>query len=385
MQRKSSEIEVSRKGQEMIVCLEKLYVPDSITLNSFGVKQEAMSEAVVTSTRTSRNFCRCCFKSLSPLEIKYPADASTMCAYEQVTQIYAGHYQVAQFFCEECFTALQGFSKFKKVAVERQQRFDAMLSSYDSFTTAIDSFVFVLDPLKREDINDIVVREIKIEPLDEDFTPSDEVHEIKCEKVKTTKTTSRQVKSNYFLCPQCNKYVHSLTRHAINVHSLKCAHCKFKTLKQKSLDNHINKNHPLPQTCAECGIVLKNQKELAKHIKKKHRIVDADQMFKCDVCDYEATKKRLILAHLQCRHFTKDLRCMECDYATTTLKNLNHHILYRHKNGGSRPYMNVQCPTCSVMVRKQYLSDHIARVHNKIRRHKCEQCPMKFYDRTELR
>ena len=136
--------------------------------------------------------------------------------------------------------------------------------------------------------------------------------------------------------------------------------------------------------------------------------LESDTSLKCDQCPYEATKKQNLKIHMVSRHGNKIFKCELCPYSTSLKDKLKLHITYVHQKnfscgecgeGFSRNHalqkhleavhkkevIKFMCHHCSYAnCQKSLVSNHIRRVHEKIRKHACNKCDHAFFAKIDL-
>lgn len=306
---------------------------------------EPISDALLVKTEDeveTKNFCRCCFKSMNPIEVQFEATASSLEAFEEVTQVPSFHYHVAPTFCEACFQAIQSFVDFKRRAIKKQQRFEALVLCDNSSTEKI------------------FIENIKTEPFDEDFidqhdslSDAQENKKMPSRKPRKRKSAqnSAQLSRGHQKCPKCRKSYFNLPRHLLKSHPLQCKSCSFKTSSQNHLERHTNKVHSTSQTCHLCFKIVENKFKLLRHMRRSHcpKIPHT-----CDLCGHTSFSKSHLKNHMHNRHST---------VAT----------------------VRAQCSICSMIISAANLSSHIARVHQKIKRFACDQCGKMFFGKNDVK
>lgn len=95
--------------------------------------------------------------------------------------------------------------------------------------------------------------------------------------------------------------------------------------------------------CKECGFITTkktrydNHRRTTKHFLKTGEIVNDDQYYYCEVCDFKGFYKSKFKEHLNTKYHIerttppKKIECNQCNYWTYYKSNYNQHI-YRHRN-----------------------------------------------------
>jgi hypothetical protein len=123
-----------------------------------------------------------------------------------------------------------------------------------------------------------------------------------------------------------------LLKHRRLTHYPRCDHCYFISRNSDVLDKHDCKHHRTPavtkkkkvntKACPDCGIVPKTTQTLNKHIATVHKKL---RPFKCDQCDYRATRKEYLAEHVNGVHKGNKVECKYCGYATANVYYIKKH------------------------------------------------------------
>ena len=121
-------------------------------------------------------------------------------------------------------------------------------------------------------------------------------------------------------------------------------------------------------------------------IKKLQRFV-----YECEFCHQRTRRKRLLYDHLRKIHnmtVNSDndryfLYCKSCLFRCKSRLLLEKHM--RDKHGKSKETNQQQCETCGKLYSSAYIQEHVAVMHGNERKHTCEFCGMKFFDRKGVK
>lgn len=115
------------------------------------------------------------------------------------------------------------------------------------------------------------------------------------------------------------------------------------------------KNSPMYQCpFSYCEFETKWTTYLKTHIKTIHE----GKRFKCNQCDYRASKKGNLIKHISTVHGIDRYPCTKCDYKATQKANLQRHIDSVHEG------IRYTCEFCSyTATRKDHLSRHVKQSH----------------------
>ena len=132
-----------------------------------------------------------------------------------------------------------------------------------------------------------------------------------------------------------------------------CKFCDFKTFKWKTLDTHMNEDHPVERLkCESCAFIGVSLNSLAYHFKTVHQ----GQSFSCDICSYKAPTRACVKVHKErVPYVGPTIECGRsyCDYKGTSIR-LKEHIYRIHKS----------CDQCDYESNgKIYLKQHKRKVH----------------------
>lgn len=204
--------------------------------------------------------------------------------------------------------------------------------------------------------------------------------------------------STGFTCNVCGyktQFSNNLRRHlSIHGKKLDCPQCHLLFTNEKTLEQHIEKNHNSPCLCTTCGLVMKSEKHLQKHMKKHQEkeklrkliknqagelviipdihdvsMVDVltpkkelekndktnsanEAKYSCATCGFQTQKARQLVRH-ENMHARGMLSCAKCGKEFLEAKNLSQHFKLKH--GPS-----YQCPKCpQVLKTQEMLQRHI--------------------------
>ncbi|XP_060525625.1 zinc finger protein 271-like isoform X2 [Cylas formicarius] len=156
-------------------------------------------------------------------------------------------------------------------------------------------------------------------------------------------------------------------------HKIPCKHCGLE-LHQQSMRAHLNKHSEKFKclVCLQCfnSRAMLNDHMASIHTKMKNHV--------CEVCAKVFSTKSSLSMHLKTHKDNKDYKCGKCQYATRTSA-----ALYIHMSTHSNE-VHI-CEYCSKIFKSnRNLSDHLKRVHCKIKRHHCTYCNKTFAMRYQL-
>ena len=186
-----------------------------------------------------------------------------------------------------------------------------------------------------------------------------------------------------FQCPipGCGKLLSSKTNmgeHYLlhgGIESHICQVCQRECKSKISLSHHI-KTHDesYKRPCEHCGQVLSNPYALASHLASVHKI---GEEFKCSYCEKVYLHKSQFNEHVKISHKDRGrFMCDQCDYTCALKERLKRHAI-THTGDEARV---LTCEECGLKFKdKTILKSHIARVHQNIRKYKCDTCSKAFH------
>ena len=142
---------------------------------------------------------------------------------------------------------------------------------------------------------------------------------------KTNATTKQKYISLYY---QPTNYIriHKKVVHGTNADPSKivrCATCKFETLKQVNLRIHMNHKHRAshekrkaldiaPTKCKFC-VFVSSKRALVDHMKSTH---PQEALFECDACSYKSNYQPNLNTHINAKHTKESFQCDKCYFKT---------------------------------------------------------------------
>ncbi|XP_063837099.1 zinc finger protein 28-like isoform X5 [Ostrinia nubilalis] len=202
-------------------------------------------------------------------------------------------------------------------------------------------------------------------------------------------------------CTVCNNPINSLEdliQHLIEVHNkrlytdvknhilpfkfdgdtLKCVKCMNEFNKFKVLLEHMN-SHYRNYICEVCDAGF-----VSRSILMNHTEAHKTGVFQCDFCEKVFDTFRKKKSHEKSVHIHSNLlnKCGYCNEKFKNYKKKDEHIAKVH----GVPSRALKCHACDkTFATKTALTIHTKRDHLMERRHKCEQCEMKFFKTSELK
>eukprot|EP00090_Calanus_glacialis_P042213 TRINITY_DN74938_c0_g1_i1.p1 TRINITY_DN74938_c0_g1~~TRINITY_DN74938_c0_g1_i1.p1 ORF type:complete len:485 (-),score=88.90 TRINITY_DN74938_c0_g1_i1:65-1519(-) len=220
-----------------------------------------------------------------------------------------------------------------------------------------------------------------------------------------------------------------------------CDKCDFKTNVLRNLKMHIKRIHePKPTefgvslVCDQCSYQGQNPRQLQRHIKEKHStficsqcpypapgplILDAHVNYvhngiyiNCDVCQFEASDKTILLYHVKTTHekdssevsagISKDefgnlvYSCHICQFHSTKPSHVTEHIQLEHFGIKTEKFLRRQmhtartnqieskCEYCDYVGKKRNVTKHMKGKHLGVK-HTCEKCGWQCSDPSNLK
>ena len=135
-----------------------------------------------------------------------------------------------------------------------------------------------------------------------------------------------------FTCKHCSKPfgdVGRMNAHINTVHMEKqhqCDQCKNTFTTVHSLFLHKSGVHSTEKahSCEYCGKLFTQKGSMVYHM-KVHNGVKKEERFKCDVCDMEFLRVKLLEIHSKTHRAEKNFKCGKCEYSGKTKQYLQKH------------------------------------------------------------
>jgi len=215
-------------------------------------------------------------------------------------------------------------------------------------------------------------------------------------------------------CPKCipDRYLkeYGLKKHLRNCHKSKDIPCdipgcpKMFKLREVML-RHIKSVHNMERTlCPHCGAAVIN---LSYHLEKCNR--DNLDHITCKICNKQYASKMSLLLHEKsihgpdtglevctvCGKSVKDMKShMKVNHSETNQRTMQCHVegcksMFRTKQEVTNHYNRVhldikaQCSICLQWLKN--LPEHISQVHNRDRKHVCNECGKQFFKNSDLK
>ncbi|KAF5278822.1 hypothetical protein FQR65_LT03510 [Abscondita terminalis] len=153
-------------------------------------------------------------------------------------------------------------------------------------------------------------------------------------KMNSEKCTKDGSESEIIKCGECdystskksNLSRHFIAMHKYNGKQYKCDLCEYGTTDKRLLICHINRHtNKIPYKCKLCDYTCRNLRTLKGH-SYKH---SGKWPYECDKCGYKTITKYNITIHIQTHTNKKTYNGNLCDYSSNDLHDLNSH-LYKH-------------------------------------------------------
>ena len=109
--------------------------------------------------------------------------------------------------------------------------------------------------------------------------------------------------------------------------SFKCQQCDYEATRLDNLQTHIKSKHEgIRYPCQQCDYKATLASNLQKHIKSKHEGIK----YPCQQCDYQATLASDLKRHIKSQHEGIRYPCEQCEYKATQAFHLQRHIMSQH-------------------------------------------------------
>ena len=169
---------------------------------------------------------------------------------------------------------------------------------------------------------------------------------------------------NWKTCDQCDlRFIsdQELTKHIISWHNrveYKCEMCNFSTFIKVKLEQHTNIKHlgmKEDTPCDQCDYNPKDKRNLTKHKKAVHEGV----RYSCNFCEYKAKWQQCLSDHIASIHEGRKFQCAQCGKQFSRSGILQLHMKDVHKGGGS-----YKCQFCEYhATKKSNLKVHFQKMH----------------------
>ncbi|KAB0793797.1 hypothetical protein PPYR_13417 [Photinus pyralis] len=145
----------------------------------------------------------------------------------------------------------------------------------------------------------------------------------------------------------------------------KCQQCDYNATKKRNLGYHMRAHHGLKEfKCKQCSFTTKWKSNLGKHTKGFH----GSEKFICYHCNFSTKWKPNLIEHIQSFHCSKN--CVRQQYNCINRGKSN---LIRYEAGCCGK--DFECRICSFTTnRKLELVDHVKEYHSVTECYKCERC-----------
>ncbi|KAI8497985.1 hypothetical protein Bbelb_239290 [Branchiostoma belcheri] len=155
----------------------------------------------------------------------------------------------------------------------------------------------------------------------------------------------------------------------------KCDQCDYSASRKGRLDSHMAKHTgDKPYVCGECGYRTVHNSYLTVHMRKH----TGEKPYKCDLCDYSASQKVQLDRHMAQHTGDKPYMCGECGYRTADRSSLTKHM---RNHTREKPYKYDQCDYSAAQ--KVSLDKHMAKDTGD-KPYMCGECGFRTADRSNL-
>ncbi|KAG7298302.1 hypothetical protein JYU34_017901 [Plutella xylostella] len=197
------------------------------------------------------------------------------------------------------------------------------------------------------------------------------------------------------ICLQSQMDVKILREHLIKLHSVsfnedegdllipfklesgyECAICSESFLVFHKLNIHMNK-HYQNYICETCGAGFTNQSNL-----REHSLIHDGKLNVCEMCKIEFANAYQKKQHDSSVHQKCSTRV--CPYCSERFSGHYGRLLHMVTvHGEKRP--EFKCSSCErVFLRKYLLNAHVRKFHMREKKHECEVCSIKFFNKSDL-
>lgn len=163
----------------------------------------------------------------------------------------------------------------------------------------------------------------------------------------------------------------------IYLNEYECTFCSQKYATFKPLNEHINV-HFKNYLCKECGAGFITPDRLYSH-----KAIHEDGQHTCEDCPKKFRHLKALKKHIRDVH--NKAECNRCPYCDETFKKYREkktHLISVH----GFFFEEFKCDLCpKVFTLKGKLDVHKKQVHFQIKNHTCEECDLKFYQKSDLK
>ena len=164
-----------------------------------------------------------------------------------------------------------------------------------------------------------------------------ELCDYKCIGKKTLKIHQKNHTGKIIPCGLCNYQTdieRQLVLHQKKLHPNpvmhKCDHCDYESKSKPNVLKHDETVHQgIRINCISCDRKFTQNSDLDKHMAKEHGIT-INNIFKCDVCEYQSKTKSGLVLHRGNQHDGIVYHCDECSFSAKTAASLGGHKSRKH-------------------------------------------------------
>lgn len=364
-------------------------------------------QQIIVMTEKSSEKCRCCRRKFRKQEKQIRCTDSQRERFKELTgmtlRLFPG---LSDNICGLCDVQLLNFSRIKKDFIEKQTMFYNTMEAWKKLGDSLEVMDPLSDPteldIEQIDIKEeradsgtavIIKQEEKAKIIEESRDYSERDSEITVSQV-VFEESSQDEQNNIEEEPplQSPPLQSPPTTEPICRANLR-RQCVI-SMQNKELDRRLKlkslpKKLTLLTECPHCSRLVPN---LRAHRNIAHSL---DWRYKCDLCRHSSYSSECISRHMQSHtgasqfglksvertrngRYKKKL-CVECGELVTSLKT-HHHGKPNHEE------MKFKCDVCGHRANYiNYMTDHMERIHLKLRNVECELCDKKFFGPTEYR
>ena len=260
-----------------------------VTVKSEPIEQLSVIEEI--------SFCRCCFKSLNHSHLQHLIDDDLSATFQELTNIILSPCHQAPSFCDNCFNETQSFSKFKSLAIAKNQKFEEISIKNGDISEIynIRLHSMYVEVKTEDDENSKTVKYKKL--LDGNLLTPAECFDFLDPQVKTVEQLPKRSRGR----PRKQAQVEPPIKPIISMPSKQvaeqwpCNFCDHHAISKFAAKIHKTKFHDpykdLELKCPTCSKIFLDRSKFVNHLKNSHQRI---KTVRCQLCDYVARNQNFM-------------------------------------------------------------------------------------------